>query len=299
MRRYATYCPEWKWDLLHALDRLGVLQHLSFRVHAHIMGRRVRVPLRAGVGKAFLMVGEPWAHHLFPPLFKAFPGLFLDVGVNLGQTMTLVRLIDPHQPYLGFEPNPISLGYALQLASLNGFQEVPVMPFGLSDRDADLDLQVDPADPTDPAATVVADFRPGGRALNRVPVRVLTFSSAEKQRPIGRLGVVKIDVEGSEREVLRGLDERLGQDRPALVLEVLPTGIPPFGDRLPRQQDIEAQLARLDYRILRIDNKPNAIALERLKGPIGIHADQEMANLIAVPAERAEEIFAALEKAVA
>ncbi|MBK8499733.1 MAG: FkbM family methyltransferase [Flavobacteriales bacterium] len=294
-----TYCSRGVWYALRALTKLGVLRYLTFSVRAMIMGRKVRVPVMQGHGPGALSVGEPWGHALYTPLLDSFPGTFIDVGVNLGQTLTRVRITHPDLPYLGFEPNPICVQYSRELVRLNGFRDSPIVPAGLADRDGVVDLVMNNDDLTDSGASIVQDFRPGLKVLHRVTVTVLRFTSVERDLHIGKLGVVKIDVEGAEREVLLSMEQRISSDRPAIVLEILPVGRPEHTDRLRRQQDIEAFFARLDYRMVRIHNKGASTRLERMAAPIGIHNDQQLANFVVLPAERCEEMLPLLDRAIA
>ena len=295
----STYCSPATWLMLRILKKLGVLPHLAFNVNARVQGKRIRVPIQRGHGMNGLVIGEPWGHLIFAPLLKAFPSTFVDVGVNLGQTLVRIRSLSADTPYIGFEPNPICVQYARELVRINGFREAPIVPAGLSDSDAVLDLRMNNDDLTDQGASVVADFRPGAAVHHRFPVNVVRFETAERAMGIGPLGVVKIDVEGGEREVLRGLEERIGSDRPAIVLEILPVGRAEHVDRLERQQDIEAFFKRMDYRMNRIRNKGTDIRLEALTAPIGIHDDQDLSNFIVLPAERNDALFPELGRALA
>jgi len=49
---------------------------------------------------------EPWMADILGRLLPLFPGPFIDVCANLGQTLQQLRAQDHSRPYLGFEPNP-------------------------------------------------------------------------------------------------------------------------------------------------------------------------------------------------
>lgn len=292
------YCSPLTWAVLRFLRKTRILPHISYTVNARIMGTTVRVPIVRGTGENMLYVGEPWAHAIYPLLLRAFPGTFVDVGVNLGQTLTRVRILEADRAYIGFEPNPLCVHYARELARLNGFAAVPIVEAGLADVDGAAQLSMNDDNAADEGATVVPDFRPGRPVRHRMEVKLVRFATVERDMTIGRLGMVKIDVEGSEREVLLSIGDRLRNDRAAVLLEILPTGVPALPDRLQRQQDIEAFFQRIDYRLLRIHNKPGSMKLERMEGPIGIHNDQDLANFIVLPAERCDELMPVLTAAL-
>lgn len=56
----------------------------------------------------------------------------------------------------------------------------------------------------------------------QVPVRPLDKVLAEMQ--VSRVNYIKMDIEGAEREALRGLRETLRRDRPLLMLDAPPRG---------------------------------------------------------------------------
>ena len=55
-------------------------------------------------------------------LFKLKSGAFIDVGVNLGQTLLKVAAIDPGRAYVGFEPNPACVDYVWKLIETNNLE---------------------------------------------------------------------------------------------------------------------------------------------------------------------------------
>ncbi|MEO8590957.1 MAG: FkbM family methyltransferase [Flavobacteriales bacterium] len=274
------------------MRRTGLLPRFNFTVSALIDGRRINVPIREGIGVNLLMLDEPWMHPLLEELLRLFPGTFVDVGVNVGQTLCKVKALEPQRPYVGFEPNPVCIHYARELAHLNNLEEARIVPAGLAERDGLLQLELHSASMGDTAATVVSDFRPGFAVFRKFLIPVLRFDTAARDMTIGPVGVVKIDVEGGEREVLLGMEERLRTDRPAVVLEILPVG--KQAPRLSRQEDVEALFTRNSYRLHRIDEEATGLRLETLNAPIGVHNDLRLSNYVALPAERSDEVLRAI-----
>jgi FkbM family methyltransferase len=64
-------------------------------------------------------------------LMTARKGTFVDVGMNLGQTLLAAKAIDPARHYIGFEPNPHCFAYCEQLTQLNQLPNVSLVPIGL------------------------------------------------------------------------------------------------------------------------------------------------------------------------
>ncbi len=287
------YCGPFTWTMLRALRRTGLLGHLNFKLNVRISGRRYMVPIRAGIGMNLLVKDEAWMHILLEHLLSLFPGTFVDVGVNVGQTLTKVKAIEPQRDYVGFEPNPVCIHYAQELARLNGCEQVRVVPTGLSDRDGLVHFEHHTASLDDPAATLVSGFRPGFEVFRKYIIAVLRMDTALKELGNVRIGIVKIDVEGGEREVLLGMEDQLKQHRPAVVLEILAIG--KQAQRLPRQEDVEAVFKRARYRLHRI-GKGEGLSLETLHGSIGVGDESRSTNYLALPEEISDAVIAGLRQ---
>lgn len=289
----STYCGPLTWSVLRALQRTGLLRRLNFSVRARIGGKRVSVPIREGIGTALLMPDEPWMLPLMTELLRQFPGVFVDVGVNVGQTLMKVKAIEPGRSYVGFEPNPACVHYSQELILLQRYTDARLVPTGLADHDGLLQLDLYTTGLDDSTATIVSDFRPGFPVFRKLIIPVMRFDTAARDLDIGMLGVVKIDVEGGEREVLIGMEGRLRIDRPAIVLEILPAGAQ--AKRLQRQQDVEALFARADYRLFTIIQEGGLVRLASLDRPIGVHDDLSLSNYLALPKERSAAVLASLQ----
>jgi FkbM family methyltransferase len=240
-------------------------------------------------GKAFVIpiingrktyVSEPWMSVVIRHLFERKAGAFVDVGVNLGQTLLKVAAIDPAREYVGFEPNPACVDYAWKLIEKNKLPYT-VIPAGISADTTLLNLEMFRADDTDPSASIVPNFR--SNVVSRRPVLVLNPMDLPEGTMPDEIAVVKVDVEGGELFVIEGLLPVLERRRPFLVVEVLPAS---DADRLERQEKIERHLAKLDYRLYRI----RRTAEERFDAfvpidTIGLHKDLESCDYVFAPRE--------------
>jgi FkbM family methyltransferase len=133
---------------------------------------------------------------LYKRLLGLADGLFVDVGVNLGQTLIQLRQIDRERPYLGFEPNPDCLHYVDTLIRRNSYAHVELLAVGIGENTGVLSLYLPPGRSTDSTATLIKDLRPDrDYDARQVPI----FSEDHLVGLIGdrKLGVVKVDVEGS------------------------------------------------------------------------------------------------------
>ncbi len=102
---------------------------------------------------------ELWMCHLLKKILPLKEGIFIDVGVNIGQTLLKLRSVDSSREYIGFEPNPHCVYYVEALIKENGFLNGRLIPVGLLDRDAVLELNLYSDGNTDSQASMVAELR--------------------------------------------------------------------------------------------------------------------------------------------
>lgn len=276
---------------VRALRKAGLLDRLTFDVPMHLSGRTVKVPMVKGMGFIYVIDFEPFMDELIRRLVPLFPGAFVDVGVNLGQTLIKAKSAFPEIDYIGFEPNPNCVAYTQRLIRNNGSKAIRLINAGLTDTDGAGELVLWTGIASDPSATLISDFRDKRPDQREIPVKLMTWATVEKHTPIGRLGFVKIDVEGSELAVLQQLEPRLKSDRPITVVEVLPTYDPPMAGRPERHRAIEAICHRSELEIHRIHKTEQGTRLERIDS-FGIWSTQALSDHLLIPKERVAEVTA-------
>ena len=256
------------------------------RFNGRLLGRKFKLPSGSRID---IRLSEPWMPRLVEGLFRLRRGAFVDVGVNLGQTLLIVAAIDSDRSYIGFEPNPICADYAERLIRSNGLNHYRLIPAGLANKTAVVTLDIFGKDGTDSSASVVPRFRPGQRVHARKDVIVVSPANLPPELLAETIAVVKIDVEGAEKEVLEGLLPFLRRDRPFVSLEILPAYTEENTSRLSRQASIEAMMAQLDYVIFRIVHSRSDLTLHQIER-VGIHGDLTQCEYLLAPAESIVDI---------
>jgi FkbM family methyltransferase len=229
---------------------------------------------------------EGWLNGPLGRLLESADGAFVDVGVNLGQTLLKARTLRPGVRYVGFEPNPVCVVYARRLIEANRFADCTVAPFGLSDRAGALPLFAETW--TDSSATVVEGFRAKQRTWGHAPVAVLPGDAALAALNVGRVGVIKIDVEGAELEVVRGLATTLRTQRPHVICEILPAhneADERWAFRKPRQDALLDLMQSAGYRMFRLLTTGGVTPLDSIEP----HSDLALTNYAFVRHEAAGE----------
>jgi FkbM family methyltransferase len=159
---------------------------------------------------------------------------YYDIGANVGHhTLFMARLADQ---IFAFEPFAPVRKLIESKISLNKLNNVEVFPFALGSVEDELSFFPGRGRNTG-TGTLVGGH--GGGFANPVTVPVRVGDSVCEQRSLPPLDIVKIDVEGFEPFVLRGLSRRIRQDRPVILTE--------FGEISRRGLDSEEDFAKLFY----------------------------------------------------
>jgi len=144
---------------------------------------------------------------------------FVDVGANIAPYSLLATSLDGVRA-VAFEPDDRARGRAVANAELNAVQDrLALVPMAVGDHDGQA-LFTDDHLPT--SHLVDAGNGDGSGAAREVPVvRLDSYDADVDGAPaLGRVGLIKVDVEGHELAVLAGAAGVLARDRPALVVEV-------------------------------------------------------------------------------
>lgn len=272
------------------IRRLGLASYLHQTATIVENGRRFRIPLIGEHGYSHLHLSEPWMTELLNrtrSLFDSEQGLFMDVGTNIGQTLIKVRSVLPNMPYVGFEPNPTCVFYMNALIRANHFRDVEIYPFGLSDQPAVLSLHLYSDRDTDSAASLIDDFRANQKVYRSIHVPVFPASAISLSH---RVGFLKIDVEGSEWEVLQSVAALVERDRPLILTEILPCYRPDNHPRLDRQRKIESLLGGLHYECYRILRHQDHLESLWKLDEIEIHSSVPWSDYLWVPTSKTDAL---------
>jgi FkbM family methyltransferase len=163
-------------------------------------------------------------------------GDFVDVGGHVGTyAVVAARALDANGRVLTFEPNPTMRAFLEENVRLNGCSNVIVSDLAVSEAPGRATLYVPRAGDVG-WSSLSSEW---ARESDAVEVEVTTLDDAVARYGLDP-GVVKIDVESYEAQVLRGAGSVL-ERRPALVVEIVEENL----------AEVIPMLARLGYAVAR------------------------------------------------
>jgi FkbM family methyltransferase len=148
---------------------------------------------------------------------------FVDAGANHGYFSVLAaRLVGPAGRVFAFEPNPGVFEQLSQHVIRNGLTNVTTARLALADKEGSLELFVSACAQNSGLSSITplsGAFASGSLDREkRLQVRATTFDRWREEHGLDRIDVMKIDVEGAELLVLRGMARTLVEAPPACII---------------------------------------------------------------------------------
>ena len=194
---------------------------------------RISYRQRMRVGNNFLVVTvrpetadilswrPSWKTQLISTVQACRGGQFLDVGANIGQTLLDYCAGTERKGYFGFEPIPGCADYLKVLTDDNNLLDCVIVPAALSSQNTVVKLYRDERFSTDSGATLLEELRPNA-CVSRQLVCCYRFDDIRACiDATDAFGLIKIDVEGAELQVIEGMENTICSDRPWILCEVL------------------------------------------------------------------------------
>lgn len=130
-----------KLFLIKALKKLKVLPLVNFTARIRYNNTSLIIPFVKGMGLENFLIKEEWLDLLIRNYVNQNKGAFVDVGVNIGQTLIKVKTQYPNLEYIGFEPNTACNFYTTLLIQKNNFKNCIVQNYALNDKITNLTFE--------------------------------------------------------------------------------------------------------------------------------------------------------------
>jgi len=138
---------------------------------------------------------------------------WLDIGAHYGYTaIALCRLVGDQGRLFAFEPMISTAGYLNQTKILNKFHKMTVLPLALGDRTEINLVRL-------PVVRGMGDSTINSKKHETILLTSLDWLWAQVCGQSRSIDGVKIDVQGMELEVIKGMGEVLKYNKPKLVIE--------------------------------------------------------------------------------
>lgn len=199
---------------------------------------------------------------------------FVDVGANIGYFAVLgSRLVGPEGRVVAIEASPVFHDRVLQHVRLNGCANVRAVNAAVSDSHQTLTFVL--ASSNNMGANSIVPY--DGPAESSFEMAARPLPEILDGDELASARVIKIDVEGAEGGVIRGLAPSLGRLRPdvEIAVEVTPDRMSQLGDSI---DELMATMARHGFHTYRLptdyrpENYPRALRTPeppvRWRGPI-------------------------------
>jgi FkbM family methyltransferase len=196
---------------------------------------------------------EKFSIQLWMELCKKSDVIF-DVGANTGLYALTAKAINPSVKVYAFEPVRRVYDKLIQNIILNNYDTVAVN-MAASNEDGFAKIY-DTSHEHVLSVSVNKNLLPDNVTAQEVQIETITLDSFIEKNNIRKIGVMKIDVEMHEPQVLEGFQKHLSQFKPALIIEILTDEI---GEKIMQLT------SGLDYLYFNIDDvKGSARQVNRL-----------------------------------
>jgi len=205
------------WIVLRARARGG-------EIEKDVLGNRMYLSVHdVGLSKTLAVFGrhEPISTELFTREIKE--GMcVVGIGANIGYyTLLEARLVGETGRVIAIEPVPDNAAQLRKNVERNGYKNVQIHQVAIGSRNGTTKIYTS-------SESNWSSLIPGGMHTNNVEVPLRTLDRLLQDEP--RVDWVRMDVEGYETEVIKGMQDIMRRHRPRIFMEahVWATGSEPF-----------------------------------------------------------------------
>lgn len=171
----------------------------------------------------------------------------VEVGANVGtETVGFRDIVGASGRVLAFEPVPANLAAIENLISINGWGNLQVFPFAVSDSDGVITFALPPNQHASGVGHVIC----GSTSESAASIAVKSVRLDSMIDAIGSVRAIFCDAEGAETMVLRGGRELISKNRPVIVLEASSSLLARAGSSLA---ELQQTIRELHYQPFSID----------------------------------------------
>ena len=210
------FCAIWQVARAGVLRRFWGRRFLERRVHNY----RLLLDLNdVGISRTLLLFGTREREHKHILEKVARPGMrVFDIGANIGYYAVMeLGLIGPAGSLVAIEPSPANIGLLRKNLALNGYSNVEIIEAAISDQGGERLFYLS----RESNLNTFHNVGSGVDHLSGERVKVKTLTVPEVAAKCGVPDLIRMDVEGHEVEVIRGMlpSIRNGVLAPMIIFE--------------------------------------------------------------------------------
>ena len=139
----------------------------------------------------------------------------LDIGANTGYYSVIAARKASH--IYAFEPGSINREKLARNIKLNKLANITVLPYAVSDKQGKTELYIAGDDNTGMNSLE----KPGNFSGRKEVVSEISIDNWAAENRIPFISLIKIDVEGSEMQALKGMQRIIEEQKPVIFIEVI------------------------------------------------------------------------------
>jgi len=232
---------------------------LLFDTIVKIDGQKIHLDVsfgpRSTLNLYFKRIHEPRVTSIFCSLIKE-GDIVVDAGASIGYyTLLAAKRVGKNGYVYAFEPYPPSFKRLMENIKLNNWKNVHAYQLALSDSTKEEKFYVS-------KSGVVSG---SSFALRRDSICITVKAKPLDDIIKANIDLVKIDVEGAELEVLKGMEKTLAKGKAKIICEVHPKDISLLGYDI---SEITNLLRKHGYKIYLIDEERGLIPMNNLSASL-------------------------------
>jgi FkbM family methyltransferase len=192
-------------------------------VKSRYLGLSLTLDLRDNVQRDLFYLGRYEARLVDFVLGELAPrDVFIDVGAHIGTyALPAARRLSHAGHVFAFEPDERTADALSRHAERNGLSAITVVRVGLSSQAGVTDLRAPGSGAYDPDDASVRSVHGTGEVVDEITI--LRLDDWVVRNSLDRVDIIKVDVEGAEYDVVKGMSSVLRSYEPRLlIVEVVP-----------------------------------------------------------------------------